>query len=78
MNSPKLDSNKSNPSRRKRKQRISKKIDEMGPITPITRFFEKKTQMRHRPQKDGRIKKQTDLMTLSLLELLMAAKKLLI
>ena len=47
MNSPKSDSNKSNPSNRKRKQRNSKKIDEKGPVTPITRFFEKKTQMKH-------------------------------
>ena len=60
INSPKSDSNKSNPSSRKRKQRNSKKIDEMGPVTPITRFFEKKTPMRLRPQTDGRIKKQTD------------------
>jgi len=60
MNSPKSDSNKSNPSSRKRKLRNSKNIDEMGPVTPITRFFEKSTQMRHRPQTDGRIKKQTD------------------
>ena len=60
MNSPKSDSNKSNPSNRKRKQRNSKMIDEMGPVTPITRFFEKKTQMRHRPQTDGQKKEQTD------------------
>ena len=39
MNSPKSDFNKSNPSSRKRKQRNSKKLDEMGPVTPITRFF---------------------------------------
>ena len=75
MNSPKSDSNKSNPSSRKRKLRNSKNIDEMGPVTPITRFFEKSTQMRHRPQTDGRIKKQTDQVTFSLLELLIAAKK---
>ena len=60
MNSPKSDSNKSNPSSRKKKQSNSKKIDEMGPVTPIARFFEKKTQMRNRPQTNGRIKKQTD------------------
>ena len=39
MNSPKSDSNKNNPSRRKGKQRNSMKIDEMGPLTPIARFF---------------------------------------
>ena len=60
MNSLKSDSNKSNPSSRKRKQRNSKKIGEMGPVTPIIRFFEKKAQMRHRPQADRQIKKQTD------------------
>ena len=49
----------------------------MGPVTPITRFFEKKTQMRHMPQTDGRIKDQTDEVTLSELELLMAARKVL-
>ena len=75
MNSPKSDSNKSNPSSRKRKQRNSEKIVEMGPVTPITRFYEKRTQMRHRPQTDGRIKEQTDYVTLSLLELLWQLKR---
>ena len=50
----------------------------MGPITPITRFFERKPQMKYRPLTDGRIKEQTDSVTLSILELLMAAKKVLI
>ena len=47
MNSPKSDFNKSNPSSTKRKQRNSEKMVEMGPVTPITRFFfVKKTQTR--------------------------------